>query len=84
MTHQKERRALSSATSAIANLWSESAGSLEHCTKMMFKVSVMFAIATLAVAANADGERFCNGNVDPADCKDLAGLCDNALISGKT
>lgn len=51
---------------------------------MMFKVSVMFAIATLAVVANADGERFCNGNVDPADCKDLAGLCDNALISGKT
>ena len=50
---------------------------------MIFKVSVIFAFATLAVVANAEGERFCNGAVDPADCNDLAGLCGNTLISGK-
>ena len=50
---------------------------------MIFKVSVMFAVATLAGVANAEGERFCNGAVDPADCNDLAGLCGNTLISGK-
>ena len=48
----------------------------------MFKVSVMFAVATLAGAANAAGELLCNGNADPADCKDLTALCGNTLISG--
>jgi len=50
---------------------------------MIFKVSAIFAVATLAGVANAEGERFCNGSVDPADCSDLAGLCGNALISAQ-
>ena len=58
--------------------------SLRASHKMIFKVSAIFAVATLAGVANAEGERFCNGSVDPADCSDLAGLCGNALISGKS
>lgn len=49
---------------------------------MLFKVSVVIAVATLAGAVNADDELFCNGSVDPAGCKDLGDLCGNPLIAG--
>lgn len=50
---------------------------------MLFKVSVVIAVATLAGAVNADDELFCNGSVDPAGCKDLGDLCGNPLIAGQ-